>query len=320
MALLTYISSLFSPLPKYVSDFIKSDYQWSKYVLTSVFLAFCIALNYWISFEANFVAVPNYFNRLVRYIAFYGFAYYGGVVIIAWSKPKPQLTYLKNSKFWLITFTGIIILSFDNSFHGSYNIAKQLVGLNSYLFVGKLFAELRNFVTLFLPLLVFWFFIRQKKDSFFGLTLHNVSVRPYILMLFVMMPLIFLAAQSPSFLTTYPMFKSFGTEAYWGINIGWLVALFEFLYASAFLSVELFFRGFLVIGLTRIMGKDVIIPMVCLYTFLHFEKPMGEAISSVFGGYLLGVFAYYSKNIWGGVFAHAGIALLMEFAAALMKI
>ena len=317
--MLKSITTLFNPLPAYISDFIKSDYQWSKYALVGVFLTFCIALNYWVSFEANFVAVPNYASRLVRYILFYGFAYYGGVVIIAWSKPKPQLTYLKSSKFWLLTFIGIIILAFDNSFHGSYSIAKQLVGLNSYLFVGKLLAELRNFVTLFLPLLLFWFFIRQKKDSFFGLTLHKVSVRPYVLMLFIMMPLIFIAAQSPSFLATYPMFKSFGTEAYWDVNIGWLVALFEFLYASAFLAVELFFRGFLVIGLARLMGKDVIIPMVCLYAFLHFEKPMGEAISSIFGGYLLGIFAYYSKNIWGGVFVHAGIALLMELAAALMK-
>jgi len=107
-------------------------------------------------------------------------------------------------------------------------------------------------------------------------------------MLFIMLPLILLAAQTSSFLATYPTFKSFGVEEHWGVSVQWLVALYELLYASAFLSVELFFRGFLVIGLARLMGKDVIIPMVCLYAFIHFEKPMGEAISSIFWRLFIG--------------------------------
>jgi len=311
------ISALFKPLPTYLTDFIKSDYQFLKYALVAAFLTICIAFNYWVNFESNFIAVPIYISRLVRYIAFYSFAYYGGVAIIAWC--NSNLVYLKKAKFWLITLLGIFILSVDTSFEGSYVIAKHLVGANSYLFVGKLVAEFRNFATLFLPLLLVWLIIKQQGDSFFGLTTKKVTVQPYLLMLFVMLPLIIAAAQSASFLATYPTFKSFKVQDYWGISVHWLVALYEFLYALAFLSVELFFRGFLVIGLARLMGKDVIIPMVCLYAFLHFEKPMGEAISSIFGGYLLGVFAYYSKNIWGGVFVHAGIALLMELVAGLVK-
>ncbi len=315
--MLKSISTLFNPLPGYLTDYIKSDYQLLKYTIVSIFLGVCIACNYWVNFESDFVAVPNYVSRLLRYIAFYSFAYYGGLGIIAWR--NSNLAYLKKPLFWLITFGGILILSADSSFEGSYVIARQLVGTSAYLFVGKLIAEFRNFVTLFLPMVLVWLFIRQKGDSFFGLTLYKVTVKPYFLMLFIMLPLILLAAQTPSFLATYPTFKSFGVAKYWGVSVAWLVTLYEFLYAAAFLSVELFFRGFLVIGLARLMGKDVIIPMVCLYAFIHFEKPMGEAISSIFGGYLLGVFAYYSKNIWGGVFVHAGIALLMEFAAAIMK-
>ena len=48
---------------------------------------------------------------------------------------------------------------------------------------------------------------------------------------------------------------------------------------------------------------------------LHFGKPLGECISSVFGGYILGVIALYSRNIWGGVVLHMGVAALMELAA-----
>ncbi len=59
--------------------------------------------------------------------------------------------------------------------------------------------------------------------------------------------------------------------------------------------------------------------MAATYVFLHFGKPMGEAISSGFGGYILGIIALYSGNIWGGVFVHVGIAWLME-AMAWMQI
>jgi len=88
--------------------------------------------------------------------------------------------------------------------------------------------------------------------------------------------------------------------------------IFEMVYVSNFLTTELLFRGFLVIGMVKYLGKDAILPMVACYAVLHFGKPLGETISSVFGGYILGVIAFYSKNIWGGVFIHGGIALLME--------
>jgi membrane protease YdiL (CAAX protease family) len=59
--------------------------------------------------------------------------------------------------------------------------------------------------------------------------------------------------------------------------------------------------------------------MVGLYVALHFGKPAGETIGSFFGGYILGVLAYKSKNIWGGIIAHMGIAWLMELFAYLQK-
>jgi hypothetical protein len=44
---------------------------------------------------------------------------------------------------------------------------------------------------------------------------------------------------------------------------------------------------------------------------------MGEAISSIFGGYILGIFAYSSRNIYGGLIAHLGVAWGMEYLAYL---
>ncbi|MDP6435740.1 MAG: hypothetical protein QGG46_00705 [Gammaproteobacteria bacterium] len=66
-----------------------------------------------------------------------------------------------------------------------------------------------------------------------------------------------------------------------------------------------------------LLGKDCILPMVALYTSIHFGKPLGECLGSIFGGYILGVIALYTRNIWGGTIIHIGVALTMELAAHL---
>ncbi|MCB0497463.1 MAG: CPBP family intramembrane metalloprotease [Cyclobacteriaceae bacterium] len=311
------LENLFYPLPSYVKRFFEEDFSSKKYLLIAIFLLLAIGINFTVEFETKYVALKEFFPRFIRYIAFYSFAYFGGVLIVRLSGSKKN--YLRSPGYWFLSIFAMVVLAFDGSYHGAYDIAKYLVGTSSYVYVGRVLGEVRNLFTILIPLLVVWWFTRKHYESFFGLTLKNVIVKPYMLLLLIMLPLIIIAAQTDSFLESYPMFNAYRMDEKWDIAKIWLVMPYEFFYGSAFLSVELLFRGFLVIGLARFMGKDAILPMVCVYAFLHFEKPMGEAISSVFGGYLLGIFAYYSRNIWGGVFVHAGIALMMEAVAALAK-
>ena len=101
----------------------------------------------------------------------------------------------------------------------------------------------------------------------------------------------------------------------------WLsVAVFELLYGINFLNIELFFRGFLVIGFARVLGGEAVMAMVGAYVFLHFGKPMTECISSAFGGYLIGILAFKSNRIWGGVALHIALAWSMELFAWIQKI
>ena len=95
--------------------------------------------------------------------------------------------------------------------------------------------------------------------------------------------------------------------------------LFEFFYGIDFINVEFLFRGFFVIGMTQILGKHSIVPMVVIYFFLHFGKPPGETITSIFGGFILGIVAFYTRSIWGGIIIHIGIAQLMEAIAYFSK-
>jgi len=95
--------------------------------------------------------------------------------------------------------------------------------------------------------------------------------------------------------------------------------MFELFYGLDFFSTELYFRGFLVLAFVRWLGPAAILPMAVFYVTIHFGKPLGETISSFFGGYLLGIFAYYSRSIWGGVLVHIGLAWLMELAGGVVR-
>jgi membrane protease YdiL (CAAX protease family) len=90
--------------------------------------------------------------------------------------------------------------------------------------------------------------------------------------------------------------------------------LYELCYGSDFFTIELFFRGFLVLAFAQYVGKDAILPMAAFYCCIHFGKPLFECISSYFGGIILGVIVYRTKSIWGGLITHLGIAWLMEIA------
>ena len=132
------------------------------------------------------------------------------------------------------------------------------------------------------------------------------------MMLLIMVPLIAAASTQPDFLRMYPKLADI-EPALVGVKNKWLYHLLhELSYGSDFISVELFFRGFLVLAFIKVAGKDAILPMACYYCTIHFGKPLGECISSYFGGMILGVVVYHTRSIIGGLIVHLGIAWLME--------
>ncbi len=145
-----------------------------------------------------------------------------------------------------------------------------------------------------------------------GLVARATSFRPYLLILLMLIPLIALASTQHDFLRVYPKLKTIAfINGYVRPRWPWQV-LYELCYGSDFLSVELFFRGLLVIGLARYAGTSAILPMAAFYCTIHFGKPLGECISSFFGGMVLGVLAVRTRSIVGGLMVHLGLAWLME--------
>lgn len=166
-------------------------------------------------------------------------------------------------------------------------------------------------IVMAMMLFIIWLII-YRNESFFGLTIKNFKWKPYLLMLVIMIPLITAASSQPDFLAMYPKMKVVNSVLT-GVDNNWIYRiLHELSYGSDFISVELFFRGFLVLAFVKIVGKDAILPMACFYCTIHFGKPLGECISSYFGGMLLGIVVFHTRSIIGGLIVHLGIAWLME--------
>lgn len=163
---------------------------------------------------------------------------------------------------------------------------------------------------LFIGSLLFLHRFIEKQNGLYG-TAKTVSLQTYFLLVLMMVPLLIWASLQTDFSAVYPKAQivaaQLGTQAK-----PWHYVLFETAYASDFISIELFFRGFLIITLGKIMGRQCILPIALFYFSIHLGKPMMEAISSFFGGLILGAISYNSKSIWGGLLVHVSIALLME--------
>ena len=132
------------------------------------------------------------------------------------------------------------------------------------------------------------------------------------LLLLLLIPVVALASTQPDFLRVYPKVKNIAFINGYASPVWPWKAGYELSYGLDFLTIELFFRGLLVIGLVRYAGERAILPMAAFYCTIHFGKPLGECITSFFGGLALGVLAYRTRSILGGLIVHLGLAWMME--------
>jgi hypothetical protein len=302
-----------------LSRHVKDDFTWSKYIPIAIFLVVAIVINYSVNLENG--VIDKHAGKPIRillYLLLYSTAYYVGLYLTLRNSDKRPL--LKSTQFWVWSFAGLLILSCNVGF--PYNmLIVRLISDNAMLFTWlyKIVSNLSNFLVSALPLFVLILLLKQNKERF-GVNAHNVDLSPYFQILLVLVPLIAVASFEPGFKNYYPTYKANRVAEALGWPEFMPPLIYEIAYGMDFFNVEFMFRGFMVIGLSKLLGKEAILPMVCTYCFLHFGKPIGECVSSIFGGYVLGIVAFYTRNIWGGVIVHMGLAWMMELAAFLQKL
>jgi len=299
---------------KYLKSFLKEDFRLTTYLPVLVYLACFISINYTFHFEHR--TLDKYVGTVsgfIYYFIFYGTAYFPVAVYVLLMNGKNDV--LKNKWFW-IRAGFIIALLAGSAFFSFY---RQIIDIfqspgEKYL-IRKILYNSRNVFMILIPLVLFWYFLKPHKSGFLWIRFKKLNLVPYFMILLCIMPLIFTASFGFDFQVTYPTFKPWNTQPAFGMERWQSAGIYEIFYGLDFITVEMLFRGALVVGMVKLLGKECILPMISVYCFLHFGKPMGEAISSIFGGYILGIIAFNTESIVGGALVHMGVAWMMEIFA-----
>lgn len=285
----------------YIKDYIQRLDK-RLFILSVLFITAGIIINY--RYGLN-----NWINRqpaMQQYISWY--------LIFGTALSVPYIFQLllkkhklfANKQFILLLLLAPAIFSWKMVYDVEFTLSSNQIN-NSYW--NKVIYWPFKLVIVTLVLFIIWKFF-GKGTSFYGLTIKQFHPKPYVWMLLIMVPLVAAAAIQPDFLAMYPKFQKVNDLMYPGR--GWKVVLYELSYGTDFLTIELFFRGFLILAFLKWAGKDAILPMALFYCTIHFGKPLGECISSFFGGIILGIITYQTRTIVGGLMVHLGIAWLME--------
>jgi hypothetical protein len=299
---------------KFLRQHLKEDFSLRTYAFTGGLLAALLISNYRLDFEDSVLDARTGFSKFVSYFFFYSIPYYLTVAIA---------TYRSTTKVFTPAFVGtsmfaLAVLSLDASLPFIHQLLAN-IDSQMYLWSYKVTVNVISVLTVMLPLFIFYRVAEKHRHGFYGLTPHKFDASPYFQMLLIMVPVLLAATLLPGFLRQYPMYKPSDAHLYLEIPEFVTALSYELAYGMDFVTVELLFRGFFVIGMMSYLGRRSVLAMAVIYCMLHFGKPAGEAISSIFGGYILGIIAYETRSIWGGIIVHVGIAWMMELISFLAK-
>ncbi len=295
------------PIIRYIGRYF---YETDKRVLalvslltaTLVYLNYSLDIDQWISDHQSFLV--SFSSRYIIFLLAFGIPYVLYAVI-------PHRNQFKHKAFISLLFIAPAIFSLKVALRIPFPFStdESTNDFWNHVFYWP--------VLLFVVAGLVWLCwkLYDKQQPFYGTSAKNLNWKPYLLMLLIMVPLIIAASTQPDFLAMYPKLNLITNNS--SDVQCWQKLLFELSYGSDFIGIELFFRGFLIIAFIKWAGKDAILPMACFYCTIHFGKPLGECISSYFGGLLLGIVVSNTKSIWGGLMVHLGIAWLMELGGYL---
>ena len=301
----------------YFKTFWKEEVKLSYLLVIVGFLALSIFLEYNYKLTLNLIGPHRKtINHFYAYLILYSIPVFFSVLAYIYFYKRSDL--FKNTTFWLVL--AYIIAAF--ALRGYvYQHRDWITEMNNGVadnYLIRCANQLFRALLIFLLVFIFWKVSgHSKKTAFYGFKLKGVDIKPYFVLLALMVPLIAMASTQPDFLRKYPTFANFFKESIYNPVTLAKLALYELLYGFDYVAIELFFRGFVLYAISRFLGKGAIIPMATMYVFIHFGKPMGETISSFFGGVILGVIAYETNSIVGGIIVHCGIAYMMEIGGFL---
>jgi len=217
-----------------------------------------------------------------------------------------MLNYLKYNTVFYASLEMLFAQFSDNPSFDLYNLKRQTF----FPLLSQAWWSLLHVLTFVLiPLFVIKKVLKEPLANYgLGLGYVKRDLKWYLLLLTPILFFVFLVSFREDFTNHYPFYKL--AHRSWADLIAW-----EILYLLQFFCVEFFFRGFIIQTLRPSFGVNAIFIMIVPYLMLHFTKPWLEATGAILFGLFLGVLAFRSRSIWGGVMVHISIALSMDIAS-----
>lgn len=295
-----------------IISFVKEDFHPWAYLYSVLFVSALIVVAYGFDGYHRFIA-PLYRNGQSWWAMplIYSAVYF--LVAIPNLLIRKEYAPLRNPRFYLKALFFVCLMSFAIGYtqYRTWFTGDGLTCLDT-AFLRYCWVFVDGIFLVVLPLAVYKYLFDRKIEGIYGLCRRTQHLQVYLLALLCLLPFVAAASWLPDFQSYYPRFRPDIYEGALGMPMWGVTAFFETCYGADFITTEVFFRGALVIGMAAVLGPRAVLPMCVFYCTVHFGKPLLESCSACFGGYILGILAYKTKHIWGGVCAHLGIAFMME--------
>jgi len=192
-----------------------------------------------------------------------------------------------------------------------YPIFMTYKKLMSIFSVNSFYGVILHYFSVFIFFFVVPIFILKlykEKPGDYGLNFNNFFSGIKIILIFlpIVFVLIWISSYQKDFQVEYPLTKSI-ICSFKGFVI------IESIYLLYYIGWEFLFRGFLLFGLAKKFGIWIAIMIETIpSTILHYNKPPGEIILAVIGGFILGYYALKYKTIFFAVIIHWAAGLMMD--------
>ncbi len=299
----------------YLTGYFRSHCNYRYLAALACFVAAAIYLNFFVRSETQWIhADPSSLHRLLKYLLGYGVIFGGAYALLLFFDRDASL---RRPQLWGLIAFAVLLFAVRAWAQPDWPWLTRQVPDAYQIVYRKIIINGMGFVCLFVPCFIYWWWKDRRVEPLYGFHARGVVLWPYFVLILLMLPLLFAAGSRPDFQQVYPRAAHLFLLPQDPHRVA-ATAVYELAYSADYVVTEFFFRGFLILPFARLVGARAILPMCAFYVAIHFDKPLGECISSFFGGWILGILSWRSRSIYGGVIVHLGIALAMELVGWLL--
>lgn len=207
-----------------------------------------------------------------------------------------------DKKVLFIIISAVLIQTISHYYGSRIFFREHLYSIfvdNSSEFAEYIYWLSSRFLIQFLLPILLIVLVLKDKPSDYGVRLGEWKPGLIISAVFtaVMLPILWIASDSPGFLAAYPHASS--------VRYNWeLFAVYEFCFILYMIGWEYIWKGYFLFGLEKKFGYYAILFQMIPFTILHFGKPLPETLGAVIAGIALGYLALRTRSFIYGVIIH----------------